>query len=165
MQWFHDGSAVRDDVRSELKALPDIGRALGRVSAGRGTPRDLGQIRDGLAGARILRERLGKVVGLPELLEQILPALDGHAELVDLLERALVEAPPTEMTHGGYISTGFDAALDELRSAGSDGRKAIAILETRYRENTGINTLKIKHNAVLGYFVEVPARHLSLIHI
>jgi DNA mismatch repair protein MutS len=159
VQWFYDGPAVRDDVRAELKALPDIGRALGRVSAGRGSPRDLGQIRDGLAGARILRERLGLAVGLPELLQNILPSLDGHAALVDLLERALVETPPTEMSNGGYIAPGFDSALDELRSAGSDGRQAIATLEARYREATGINTLKIKHNAVLGYFIEVPARH------
>ncbi len=159
VQWFHEGSAVRDDVRTELKALPDIGRALGRVSVGRGSPRDLGQIRDGLSGARILRERLTLVAGLPELLDNILPALDGHAALVDLLDRALVEAPPTEMAHGGYIAAGFDPALDELRSAGSDGRKAIATLEARYRAATGINTLKIKHNAVLGYFIEVPARH------
>jgi DNA mismatch repair protein MutS len=159
VQWFHDGSAIRDDVRTELKALPDIGRALGRVSAGRGSPRDLGQIRDGLAGARILRERLTLVAGLPELLDNILPALDGHAAMVDLLEHALVETPPTEMTNGGYIAAGYDPALDELRSAGSDGRKAIAILEARYRDATGINTLKIKHNAVLGYFIEVPARH------
>ena len=154
VQWFHDGSAIRDDVRTELKALPDIGRALGRVSAGRGSPRDLGQIRDGLAGARILRERLALALGLPELLENLLPALDGHGELVDLLTRALVETPPTEMANGG-----FDPALDEWRSASSDGRKAIATLEARYREATAINTLKIKHNAVLGYFIEVPARH------
>jgi len=159
VQWFHDGSAVRDDVRSELKALPDIGRALGRISAGRGSPRDLGQVRDGLSGARILRERLALTAALPELLQNLLPALDGHAAMVDLLERALVETPPTEMSNGGYIASGYDPALDELRSAGSDGRKAIAMLEARYRKATGINTLKIKHNAVLGYFVEVPARH------
>lgn len=159
VQWFHDDPAVRDDVRSALKALPDIGRALGRVSAGRGSPRDIGQIRDGLAGARLLRERLALGMGLPRLLEQLLPTLDGHAAMVDLLEQALVETPPTEMTSGGYIAAGFDPALDELRSAGSDGRKAIAQLEARYRDTTGINTLKIKHNAVLGYFVEVPARH------
>ncbi len=89
----------------------------------------------------------------------LLPALDGHGGIVDLLTRALVETPPTDMTNGGYIAAGYDAALDELRSAGSDGRKSIAKLEARYREATGINTLKIKHNAVLGYFVEVPARH------
>jgi len=159
VQWFYDDPAVRDDIRSALKALPDIGRALGRVSSGRGSPRDLGQIRDGLAGARILRERLSLMMALPELLQSILPALDGHAAMVDLLERALVETPPTETASGGYIAAGYDPALDELRCAGSDGRKAISALEGRYREATGVNSLKIKHNAVLGYFVEVPARH------
>ena len=74
-------------------------------------------------------------------------------------QRALIETPPTEMANGGYIAAGYDAALDELRSAGSDGRQAIATLEARYRETTGVNALKIKHNAVLGYFIEVPARH------
>ena len=159
LQWFHDSALVRDDVRSALKALPDIGRALGRLSVGRGSPRDAGQVRDGLAGARILRERLALGSDLPELMELLLPLLDGHAELVDFLERALVEAPPTETAKGGYIAAGFDSALDELRGAGSDGRRAIAALEANYRESTGINSLKIKHNAVLGYFVEVPARH------
>ena len=85
--------------------------------------------------------------------------MDGHAEMVELFERAFVETPPTETASGGYIAAGYDPALDELRSAGSDGRQAISLLEARYREATGINTLKIKHNAVLGYFVEVPARH------
>lgn len=159
VQWFHDNPAVRDGVRHALKSLPDISRALGRISAGRGSPRDVGQIRDGLNGARVLREQLSQDMALPDMMDMLLPALDGHAALVDHLERALVETPPTEMTNGGYIAQGFDAALDELRSAGSDGRKAIALLEARYREVTGINTLKIKHNAVLGYFVEVPARH------
>ncbi len=159
VQWFHDAPAIRDAVRDALKAMPDISRALGRISAGRGSPRDVGQIRDGLSGARLLRERLALDMALPDMMNVLLPALDGHAAMVDLLERALVETPPTEMTNGGYIAAGYDPALDELRSAGSDGRKAIATLEARYREATGINTLKIKHNAVLGYFVEVPARH------
>ncbi len=159
VQWFHDAPAIRDMVRDALKAMPDVSRALGRVSAGRGSPRDIGQIRDGLNGARHLRERLALDMALPDLMDALLPALDGHAAMVDLLERALVESPPTDMTNGGYIAAGYDPALDELRSAGSDGRKAIATLEGRYREATGINTLKIKHNAVLGYFIEVPARH------
>ena len=159
VEWFHDAPLTRDAVRAALRQLPDIARALGRVVAGRGSPRDLGQIRDGLDAARVLRERLGGMADRPELLDHLLPALDGHGHMVDLLVRALVTSPPTDTTQGGYIAEGYDAALDVLRVAGRDGRQAIAQLEARYRDATGVAALKIRHNAVLGYFVEVPAKH------
>ena len=159
VHWFHDAPLLRDAIRTALRQLPDIARALGRVVAGRGSPRDVGQIRDGLSGARSLRERLGAVGERPELLDQLLPTLDGHGEMVDLFTRALVAAPPTDMGQGGYIAEGYDAALDALRLAGRDGRQAIAQMEARYRDATGIAALKIRHNAVLGFFVEVPAKH------
>lgn len=159
VQWFHDAPLLRDAVRTALRQLPDIARALGRVVAGRGSPRDLGQIRDGLDGARALRERLGAMADRPQLLEQILPTLDGHGAMVDLFTRALVASPPTDIGQGGYIAEGYDAALDALRLAGRDGRQAIAQLEARYRDATGVAALKIRHNGVLGYFVEVPARN------
>ena len=159
VQWFHDAPLTRDAVRAALRQLPDIARALGRVVAGRGSPRDLGQIRDGLDAARVLRERLGGMADRPELLDHLLPALDGHGHMVDLLVRALVTSPPTDTTQGGYIAEAYDAALDVLRVAGRDGRQAIAQLEARYRDATGVAALKIRHNAVLGYFVEVPAKH------
>lgn len=157
-QMFHDEPGLREHVRMTLRALPDIGRALGRVAVGRGSPRDLGQLRDGLGEARLLRERLGRLAAIPPLLAQLLPALDGHGALVDALSRALVPAPPTETANGGYIADGYDAALDELRRMAGDGRRAIAALEAKYREQTGISALKIRHNGVLGYHVEVPAR-------
>jgi DNA mismatch repair protein MutS len=159
VEWLHDDSNMRDYVRGALKALPDIGRALGRVAIGRGSPRDLGQLRDGLNEARMLRERLGRLAEVPELLARLLPLLDGHGALVDLLSRALVPSPPTETAQGGYIADGYDAALDDLRRMAGDGRRAIAALEAKYRGQTGITALKIRHNAVLGYHVEVPARH------
>ncbi len=155
--WFDD-SHEREGLRAALKALPDIGRALGRLVAGRGGPRDLGQLRDGLGEARILRERLGRLPDPPVLLADLLPRLDGHGALVDHLSRALVPAPPIDAAQGGYIAEGYDAALDELRGIGGDGRRAIAALEARFRTQTGITTLKIRHNGVLGYHVEVPAR-------
>lgn len=158
VRWFHDADGVRAGIRTELKALPDIGRALGRIVAGRGSPRDLGQVRDGLNQARLLREKLGQAGVLPALLERILPALDGHGALVDHLSRALVPLPPTEMAGGGYIADGYDAALDALREASRDGRKAIAALEAKYRDETGVSALKIKHNGVLGYHIEVASR-------
>ena len=159
VQWLHDDSGRREGLRAALRALPDIGRALGRIAVGRGSPRDLGQLRDGLSGARSLRERLGRAEAQPSLLNSLLPALDGHGALVDELTCALVPTPPTEASSGGYIAEGYDAALDELRRLASDGRRAIAQLEARYREETGIGALKIRHNAVLGYHVEVPAKH------
>jgi len=159
VQWLHDGSGQRNALRVALRALPDIGRALGRLAMGRGSPRDLGQLRDGLNEARMLRERLSKAEGRPALLDRILPALDGHGALVDELARALVPTPPTEASNGGYIAEGYDAALDDLRRLSSDGRRAIALLEAQYRDQTGIGSLKIKHNAVLGYHVEVPSKH------
>ena len=158
VQLFHDDAGLRDQLRAALRALPDIGRALGRVAVGRGSPRDLGQLRDGLGEARLLRERLARLPDMPPLLQQLLPALDGHGELVDALSRALVPAPPTETANGGYIADGYDPALDELRRMAGDGRRAIAALEAKYRDQTGIGALKIRHNGVLGYHVEVPAR-------
>ena len=158
VDWFVREEGWRHHVREALAAMPDIARALGRVVAGRGSPRDLGSLRDGLGGARALREAFGRATP-PPLLARMLPALDGHGALVDELVRALVPTPPTESASGGYIATGYDAALDALRDTAAGGRRAIAALEARYRETTGIASLKVRHNAVLGYHVEVTARH------
>jgi DNA mismatch repair protein MutS len=152
-------SALRDSLRRQLKALPDIGRALGRLAAGRGSPRDLGQLRDGLGEATRLHDRLSALPEPPQLLGRLLPHLLGHGAIVDLLSRALVPAPPLDATQGGYIAEGYDAALDALRATGGEGRRAIAALEARYRQQTGIASLKIRHNNVLGYHIEVPAKN------
>jgi DNA mismatch repair protein MutS len=152
-------SLWRDELRAALRALPDAGRALGRLVAGRGGPRDLAQLRDALGGARILRERLARRGDVPPLLARLLPGLDGHGALVDELSRALIATPPVDAAQGGYIAEGYDAALDALRETARDGRKAIAVLEAGYRDRTGIASLKIRHNGVLGYHVEVPAKH------
>jgi DNA mismatch repair protein MutS len=159
VQWFHADPLLRADLRDVLRRLPDIGRALGRVVAGRGSPRDLGQLRDGLGEARRIRDRLAGRPDRPALLESLLPKLGGHDGLSDLLARALVASPPTERSQGGFIAEGYDPALDDLRSTSSHSRRAIAALEAKYRDETGIAALKIRHNGVLGYFIEVPARH------
>ena len=150
---------LRGDVRTMLRSLPDIGRALGRLVAGRGSPRDLGQIRDGLSEARLIHELLKGKPDRPALLKKLLPDLAGHGELTNLLARALVPSPPTEPQSGGYIAEGYDASLDELREVSGNARRAIAAMEARYREETSIPSLKIKHNGVLGYFIEVPSKH------
>ncbi|HEX8571340.1 MAG TPA: DNA mismatch repair protein MutS [Allosphingosinicella sp.] len=156
---FDGDSGLREMLRRQLKALPDIGRALGRLVAGRGGPRDLGQLRDGLNETRRLHARLSALPDPPPLLAELLPALTGHGELTDLLARALVPSPPVDAAQGGYIAEGYDAALDDLRATGGEGRRAIAGLEARYRQQTGIAALKVRHNGVLGFHIEVPARH------
>ena len=159
VQWLHEEPIRRMRIRESMKAMPDIGRALGRLVAGRGSPRDLALLRDGLQAAAALKCELEAEPELPDLLVTLLPELGGHAALTDRLAIALVPNPPLEASKGGYIAEGYDAALDALRSASSDGRRAIASLESRYREATGVATLRIRHNAVLGYHIEVPAKH------
>ncbi|WFL78880.1 DNA mismatch repair protein MutS [Altererythrobacter arenosus] len=159
VHWLHVDPLNRAQLREAMRAVPDLGRALGRLVAGRGSPRDLGQVRDGLSDARRIGEMLGALPDTPALLAELLPRLTGHGALTDLLDRALVSSPPTERQSGGYIAEGYDASLDELRAISGNARRAIAAMEARYRDDTGITALKIKHNGVLGYFIEVPAKH------
>ena len=157
--WLHEDAIRRERVRSALKAMPDFARALARLAAARGSPRDLALLRDGLSAAAALKREIEGESDRPQLLESLLPRLAGHDALIDRLSRALVASPSIDASKGGYIAEGYDAALDALRDAASNGRRAIAALEARYRDSTGISSLKIRHNAVLGYHVEVSARH------
>ena len=157
--WFHQDALHRSRTRQALKAMPDFARGLARLTAGRGSPRDLALIRDGLAAANSLQAELQGEGDRPPLLESLLPQLAGHGALIDKLASALVASPPIDSSKGGYIADGYDPALDALRDAASNGRRAIAALEARYRDATAISSLKIRHNAVLGYHVEVSARH------
>jgi DNA mismatch repair protein MutS len=155
--WAAD-SGAREGLRATLRTIPDVARALARLSAGRGGPRDLGQLRDGLQGAWSLRESLARIVDRPALLDALMPRLGGHGALIERLARALVESPPVDAGAGGYIAAGYDAALDDLRDAGGLGRREMAALEAELKTSTGTPTLKIRHNGVLGYHIEVPAR-------
>lgn len=155
---FHDDAALREDLRERLRALPDVARAIGRLAAGRGSPRDLALLRDGLDGAWRIGDRLAALDAAPPLVAALGPALGGHGALIDLLRRALVDAPPVDAADGGYIASGYDVALDDLRDTAAGGRRAIAALEAQLRERTATASLRIRHNNVLGYHIEVPSR-------
>src|SRR4051794_21157631 len=159
VQWLHEDAIRRERVRVALKAMPDFARGVARLAAGRGSPRDLALLRDGLAAADGLKRELEAESDRPPLLDSLLPRLGGHDALVEKLSRAMVASPPIDSSKGGYIAEGYDAELDALRDAASHGRRAIAALEARYRDATGVSSLKIRHNAVLGYHIEVSARH------
>ncbi|MWD27093.1 DNA mismatch repair protein MutS [Aquicoccus sp. SCR17] len=151
-------TALAANLREALRRVPDLDRALSRLSLDRGGPRDLAAIRGGLAQAAELTE-ICAGLDLPDLLAQAGRALTGHEELIDLLDSALVAEPPLLARDGGFIATGFDEELDEARKLRDEGRSVIAQMQARYVEQAGIGSLKIKHNNVLGYFIECTATH------
>jgi len=164
--FFFSHADLRDDLRSYLRQAPDIARALARLTLGRGGPRDLGAIREGLKAARALSAILKQDDALPQAMGELDRArqdiVQGIAEtkvLAERLEATLVAEPPFFARDGGFVVAGALAALDEARALRDESRRVIAALETRYRESTGVQSLKIRHNAVLGYFIEVTAAH------
>ncbi|MDD9876043.1 MAG: DNA mismatch repair protein MutS, partial [Magnetovibrio sp.] len=158
--YFVDDGRVRDAARQCLSGAPDLARALSRLTLGRGGPRDLAAVRDGLRSAAAMRELLeaGRGLALPDDLERAQANLGDHAGLIEHLQRALAEELPISARDGGFVAPGFTGELDELRALRDESRKLIAGLQARYAEETGVANLKIKHNNVLGYFIEVPAR-------
>ncbi|MGF1622278.1 MAG: DNA mismatch repair protein MutS [Rhodomicrobiaceae bacterium] len=159
--FLKDRQMFRAKLRDCLKGVPDIARALSRLSLERGGPRDLGGIRDGLNCAteimRLLDEPLASD-GAPAEIADIskrIGAEDGAFR--EKLNAALGDELPHLKRDGGFIRSGFSADLDENRQLRDDSRGLIARLQARYADETGIRTLKIKHNNILGYFVETTA--------
>ena len=155
---LHDDAALAGELRNRLRKVPDVDRALSRLALDRGGPRDLVAIRTALAEAEALAALRGGR-DLPELLSDALAALGGHESLLALLDAALVAEPPLLARDGGFVAEGFEPELDETRRLRDEGRGVIAGLQAQYAEATGIASLKIKHNNVLGYFVETTATH------
>jgi DNA mismatch repair protein MutS len=148
---------LRDRLRMVLHRSPDLARALSRLGLGRGGPRDLACVRDALFAARDLRSVLAAVPDCPvELAEagRVLGRLD--MAVAEDLSAALAEDLPLLRRDGGFVRAGFDPALDELRELQQDSRRFIAALQARYAAETGCRTLRVKHNHMIGYFVEVP---------
>jgi len=161
--YFAVEPALRGALRDALRHAPDVARALARLSLRRGSPRDLGALRDGIRAARDLREKLAS------LDDPLKPpsgeALDARAALAggvagasalgEKLESLLVAEPPANGADGGFIASGVHAALDEARALRDESRRVIAALEVRYRTESGVPALRIRHNGVLGYFIEL----------
>jgi DNA mismatch repair protein MutS len=160
--FFVADERLREALRERLKRVPDIERALSRLTLGRGGPRDLAAIRDALSQAAALRELLeqpAQLTPLPADLAASRRDLGHHAELVGRLARALAAELPLLARDGGFIAPGFSQELDELRTLRDASRRLIVELEGRYRTETGIPSLKIRHNNVLGYYVEATSVH------
>ena len=155
--YLTENTRFRDDIREVLKSVHDIDRALSRLALDRGGPRDMAAIRNTLAQAMQLAQRLPD--DLPAVLADAAGDLTGHDDLLDLLDQALIAEPPLLARDGGFIAPGFDGDLDEVRKLRDEGRSVIAGMQADYVSLTGVQSLKIKHNNVLGYFIETTATH------
>jgi DNA mismatch repair protein MutS len=157
---FADDSGLRDDLHIILRAAPDMSRALARLSVGRGGPRDLAALRDGILAADRAIARLAQIEALPRDIGHAVAALRRPSrDLADAFARALADDLPLLKRDGGFVRAGYDTALDETRNLRDASRLVVAAMQARYVDDTGIKALKIRHNNVLGYFVEVTAQH------
>src|SRR5262245_44974395 len=157
---FVADSAARDDIRTTLKGAPDMSRALARLSVGRGGPRDLAGIRDGILAADQALARLDELEQPPLEVASVIAALRRPSrQLAQEYATALAEQLPLIKRDGGFVRGGYEQALDEARSLRDASRLVVAAMQARYADDTGVKGLKIRHNNVLGYFVEVTAQH------
>ena len=165
VQFVVDHEALRAKLRELLRHCPDVERALSRLTVGRGGPRDLAAIRDGLTLTADVKAALEQdlLSMLPHGIAACARDLGHHDVLVDRLGRALALELPHLARDGGLIASGYHDGLDELRTLRDESRRLIANLQQRYVEETGVAKLRIRHNNVLGYFVEVTATHAQKI--
>ncbi|XDZ65579.1 DNA mismatch repair protein MutS [Alphaproteobacteria bacterium LSUCC0684] len=152
----------RDGAAAALKVMPDLERALSRLGLGHGGPRDIDAIGRGIGQAQLLAEAIDRRVSTliaAEPLEQMAVSFRAPAALADQISTTLGEHLPLLARDGGYIRPGFHAGLDDLRALRDESKRLIAGLQAKYCETTGISSLKIKHNNVLGYHIEVRSTH------
>ncbi|HKV42587.1 MAG TPA: DNA mismatch repair protein MutS [Blastocatellia bacterium] len=150
---------MRDRMRSELKNVSDLERLIGRISLGRTTPRDLTALRTSAETVPKVKELLADATS--SLLEVLGESLDELSDIRELIAKGITDDPPALLADGGYIRSGYDADLDELREASSSSKSVIAGIESRERASTGIGSLKVRFNNVFGYFIEVSKSNLK----
>jgi DNA mismatch repair protein MutS len=157
--WCLDNGNMATLLEDKLREVPDLDRALSRLSMDRGGPRDMTAIQRAVEQAETIAEALPE--DMPESLASAAQDLVGQDILLALLDAALVDEPPLLVRDGGFIASGYNTELDEFRALRDEGRSIVAALQIRYAQKTGVPGLKVKHNNVLGYFIEVTATHSS----
>jgi DNA mismatch repair protein MutS len=157
--FFITNSSLRETISQSLKGFADIERCLGRLSMGRGGPRDLAALQGGLDIALGLRQALEKSTKVPKILQECCGGIGHHASLVERLKRALKADLPMLARDGGFIAEGYLPELDEIIKVRDQGRSTIIQLQDQYRDQYQIPSLKIKHNNILGFHIEVTNTH------
>ena len=170
IEFFRENNSVRNDFREILRSCPDVERAVTRLSLGRGGPRDLANIGQGLNLIPQIKNLLadfsqkpdGQMIkDMPPAVKDILERLGYHNDLVNKILSALDEDLPLLSRDGGFIKEGYYPPLDEIRHIKNDSHKMLMDMQARYIKDTGILQLKIKYNNVIGYFVETPSKFAS----
>ncbi len=161
LAFLHEDTLLRERLRGALRQAPDMPRALSRIAMDRAGPRDLAAIRHGLEAGHAIADLMAACPGVPpkELEAASADLASSPRDLADHLARALADELPLLKRDGGFVREGYSAELDELRQLRDESRKVIARLQNDYSVTSGIRALKIKHNNVLGWFIEVPAAH------
>ncbi len=155
--YYYENQSLARDLQAHLKRIPDLDRAVSRLSLNRGGPRDLGSIRSSLEQGALLYQSLINLADPHP--HKNLTVLTECTDLLDALDRTLIAEPPLLARDGGFVAPGVREDLDQARELRDEGRSIIAGLQKTYQEHTGIAALKVKHNNVLGYFVECTATH------
>jgi DNA mismatch repair protein MutS len=165
VSFFVEARDLREDIRKDLRQFPDIERALSRLALGRGGPRDLASVCGGLQAAEVLNERLRQPQGFSALSAELLQAQamlsDRPLALLGDLASILGENLPLNARDGGFVREGHSSELDDHRKLRDETKQVIAQLQADYAGETGIKSLKIRHNNVLGYFIEVTAQNAA----
>jgi DNA mismatch repair protein MutS len=161
IDYFLKHPFLEEAVRVILKKCSDLERGVSRLSLNRGGPRDLSMIKETLASAYEIKQHLLQRTDFSEDLNTLQNNLGNHQNLVALLEKSVAENPPPLTREGGFIAAGYSPSLDELRLLRDDGKRLIAELQNRYSLELKIPSLKIKHNNILGYHIEITATHLD----
>jgi DNA mismatch repair protein MutS len=157
VEYLTKNTRLTGDIRDQLRSVHDLDRALSRLALDRGGPRDMTAIRNTLGQVATLATSVPD--DLPQILTEAARDFSGHDNLLTLLDGALIAEPPILARDGGFIASGYDGELDEARKLRDEGRSVIATMQAQFIELSGIAALKIKHNNVLGYFIETTATH------
>ncbi len=165
IEWLNAHSDLCETLRVMLKSLPDLQRIMGRIVALRSSPRDLRALCDALQTVPLVRSKIleatNKDVADTKIWEDLCEALGNYDSLCQLLNNALADELPQLAREGNFIRRNYSAVLDDICAKRDNGRRIISQLESQYRQDTGIDNLKIKHNNILGYHVEVTSKHAS----
>src|SRR5262249_27992175 len=150
---------LRDRLRTELKKVADLERLIGRINLGRATPRDLLALKTSADAIPHVKELLADATS--SLMEVLAESLDELEDVRDLIGKSIADDPPATTADGGYLRTGYNPQLDEIREIATSGKSVIARIESRERELTGVSSLKVKFNNVFGYFIEISKANLK----